>query len=318
MKTLIQPDFRTWADRALEVAWRGGPPHSIDPTHLTWPVDPARLDEMNIMWPTKFNWRYQNPWGDQLAAGLRRLVTLEPVDIPQLHGGVITFDWVFRDRAHRVNIEVSDYPELNEAALGDCELHFKMQYGRAGYGNHQRLLPGGFINADKVIYRFLPRLRALRDRFADQYDVYGRFELTMDRRRTPLEILMGSRRFAFEGGEGRARYSRYLREIARSKVCIDLPGSASMTFRLFDYFAVGACIVSPPHTCRLPVPFEDGVHLAYCREDYSDLEEKCAYYLENDHERQRLIQNSREFFDAYMHRDQLASYYLFHCLKFLD
>ena len=317
MKTLIRSDLRTWADRAIEVAWQGGAAHSVSPAKLTWPVDPATLKEMKVRWPTKFNWRYQRPWGDQIASGLRRLVKLECVDIPQRHGGIIAFELIVCDRKHRVNIEVSDCAELNEEALRDCDLHFKMQYGHAGYGNQEHLLPGGFINADKVIYRFLPRLRALRDRFVDQYEVYGRFELTMDRRRKPLEILLGSDRFAFEGGEGRARYSRYLREVARSKVCIDLPGTASMTFRLFDYFAVGACIVAPPHVCRLPIPFEDGVHIAYCKEDYSDLEEKCAYYVEHEEERRRLIRNSRDFFDAYMHRDQIASYYLFHCLKLL-
>src|SRR5690606_14672704 len=144
------------------------------------------------------------------------------------------------------------------------------------------------------------------DTATPRYQVAGRYGLSMEKRRKPLEILRASTRFELYGGEGKVRYSRYLRETALARVCIDLPSMSSITFRMIDYLAIGTCIVGPPHTNQMQVPFEEGVHVAYCKPDYSDLEDVCAYYLEHEDERRRLIANSRAFFDRYLHRDQLG------------
>ena len=105
--------------------------------------------------------------------------------------------------------------------------------------------------------------------------------------------------------------------MAQAKVCTDLTSMSSITFRLLDCFTIGTCVVGPPRTTQLQFPFEDRAHLAYCREDYSDLEEVCAYYVDNEEARLQLVRNSRTFFDAYIHREQLATYYLHHCVEML-
>jgi hypothetical protein len=64
-------------------------------------------------------------------------------------------------------------------------------------------------------------------------------------------------------------------------------------------------------------PFVDGEHVAYCKPDYSDLEEVCVHYLENEDERRKLIRNSRAFFDTYLHPLQLGAYYVHHMLASL-
>ena len=74
--------------------------------------------------------------------------------------------------------------------------------------------------------------------------------------------------------------------------------------------AVGTFIVAYPHGTDLQVPIEEGKHLVYCKPDYSDLVDICQYYLEHEEEREQIAKNSREFFDQYLHKDNLTRYYL--------
>jgi hypothetical protein len=305
---------RTWVDRGVELAWRALPEQA--PTvPLTWPLDRERLRDVVVRWPSTIHSNCRAMIGGQVRDALGKYVRTETAELPQPYDRVINFQIEIAGRSHRVMVETSDYPDLNELAYADADLHFKMEYRKDGYGDRNRLLPGGYVPNDSAIYSYLPRLRKLRDEAPPRYEVSGRYGLSMEKRRVPLEILRSSRRFAFYGGEGKVRYSRYLREVAQSRVCIDLPSMSSVTFRMIDYLAVGTCIVGPPHTNQMQAPFENGVHVAYCKPDYSDLEQVCAYYLENEPARQALITNSRTFFDRYLHRDQLGAYYLHHCLE---
>jgi hypothetical protein len=74
--------------------------------------------------------------------------------------------------------------------------------------------------------------------------------------------------------------------------------------------AVGACIISYPHQTQLPSPLIDRQHIVYCQEDFSDLVDLCAYYIENETDREQICQQSRDYFDQYLHRSKLASYYM--------
>jgi hypothetical protein len=309
---------RAWYDRAVELSWHLLPGPRLDPVTLTWPVAAERLRDVVVRWPRTYQWRPRRIWGDQIVAALKRFARVRPAEIAQSYDHVIRFEVEIGGRRHPINIETSDYPELNEEAYRDSALHFKMEYSLAGYGARDHLLPGGYVNADAAIYRYLGRLRAMRDRLPPLYEVYGRYGLSMEKRRRPLEILRASRAFRFEGGEGKARYSRYLREVARARICIDLPSMSSITFRCVDFFAIGTCIVGPPHTNQLLQPFQEGVHAVYCKPDYSDLEEVCAGLLREPERQRELVHNTRAFFDATMHREQLASYYLHHIVDRLN
>ena len=79
--------------------------------------------------------------------------------------------------------------------------------------------------------------------------------------------------------------------------------------------AVGACVIAARHRTALHVPLVDGQHIVYVKDDLSDLVDLCRFYLENDDAREALCHNSRSYFDKYLHRDQLAAYYLHSCLK---
>ena len=160
------------------------------------------------------------------------------------------------------------------------------------------------------------RLRRLRDARNFQFDVYGRFstEFAGETRRRAIELLSDQNQFRFEGGLRKVKYLDFLKEIARAKICIDLPGEGDLCFRLINYLAVGACIIGPPPRTTLHAPLVDRVHLAYAKPDLSNLIDVCSYYLENDDAREEMSRNSRRFFDEYLHKDNLAAYYLRSCL----
>ena len=77
-----------------------------------------------------------------------------------------------------------------------------------------------------------------------------------------------------------------------------------------DIEAVGACIIAYPHSTMLPVPLVNGKHIVYTKPDLSDLQDLCAYYVEHKDERQMIASSARDYFDKYLHRSQLACYYL--------
>jgi hypothetical protein len=307
---------RNWLDKGVELAWRAFPGPSVAPPKLTWPVDREALQDVVVRWPW-VEWKARRMIGVQVRHWLSHYVKTVDAEIPQPYERVIVFEVDVRGRRHRVMVETSDYADLNESAYADAELYFKMEFAKEGYGNRDRLFPGGYTPNDLAIYRYLPRLRRMRDEEPPLYEVSGRYGLSMEKRRVPMEILRNSKRFSFFGGEGKVRYSRYLREVARSKVCIDLPSMSSVTFRMIDYLAIGTVIVGPPHTNKMIEPFVDGVHVSYCKPDYSDLEDVCVRLLEDEQKRRELIRNSRTFFDTYLHPVQLGAYYTHHMMRVL-
>ena len=317
LRSLLSPI--AWKERAIESAWAINPRGTTDPVTRTWPFDPALLKDVTINWPDPSSYRFapRRMLGDQILAALRQYHRVREMPIDQPYDGVVNFEFWRAGRRFRVILETSDYAELNEKAYADADLHFKMEFALTGYGTRDRLLPGGYVNAGPEIYHYLPRLRQIRDQAAPRYEVHGRFGLSMEKRRRPIELLRAAKGFAFFGGEGKVRYRRFLEEVALSKVCIDLPSMSSVTFRMIDYLAIGCAVVGPPHTNRMIEPFQEGVHVTYCRPAYEDLEEVVVSLLRDEDRRRSLIANTRAFFDAVLHRRQLGSYYLHMCLKHL-
>jgi hypothetical protein len=167
-----------------------------------------------------------------------------------------------------------------------------------------------------ALYRNLERLREV-DR--KSHDVCGRFSshFAPGVRGRVLQLLTEQSRFDFTGGPALTMYTQYLREVAGSKVCIDVPGQGPLSYRLVEYLALGSCVVAFPHDARLHVPLVDREHVAYTNEDLSDLVDICEFYLSNPQERQRLAANARGYFDRYLHRDQLAAYHVHSILEWL-
>ena len=308
--------LEAWKGKALEAAWKMRSRPAPGDSTPSWPLNAQELDKIGIRWPKKYKWGLASTWVDPLRYGLAGHVRVELADIPQTHKGIALLDLWIRGKKHNVAIDYLDLPEIDEDHARRCLLYFKMQFASGGYG-FENVVPGGYIPNAVDIYGYLPRVRAMADQKSYQYEVYGRFGLgfAQEVRRKACSILESQKQFRWEGSLRVKPYCISLAEIAHSKICIDLPGKGDFCFRLVDYMAVGSCVIAARHRTTLPVPLVEGKHIVYMKDDFSDLVDLCRFYLQNDDARETLRRNSRAYFDSYLHRDQLAAYYLHCCLK---
>lgn len=314
LKSLFRPT--AYYDLALEQSWSRSEPFA-SPYPPSWELDTKTLAKCKLVWPSSYHWPQATKWMTPIVAGLRKYVQIEYRDIPQSNEKVVFVELKHENSVRTIAIDYADNPRVCPSAVDRSELYFKMQFHKDGY-QREHVRPGGFITNDCSIYHFIPRLRQLA-LSPFESDVYGRFTLSYGNgiRKKALNILCSQRQFVFKGGPCRVRYSRFLRQCARSRINIDLPGEGAFCFRLIDYLAVGSCIVGVPHTTRFPEPLEDKKHIIFAKPDLSDLEEICSEYLSNDKTRNEIAANAREYFDRYLHREQLAAFYLHNALKML-
>jgi hypothetical protein len=301
-------------DLSLELLWKFGNEHRSQPSTPTWPLPDALHSDLVITWPTVYRMNETRKWMQHLIAGLSKIVRVEFAPIPQdsCFDGCIVTHFEYRGESHRVVIDHWDYEDrICYPALNDATIYFKMQHLREGYGD-RRIVPGGYTVSLRDQYRYLDKLRNECDTKPKLYNVYGRFGLRfgVETRQRALSLLTEASDLGFVGGTQFVRTSRYLREMARSKIGIDLPGNGDLCFRLIDYLSVGVCIVSPRPKVELHEPLVDGKHVVFCKDDLSDLVPICRRLLADDEERNRIANNARDYFDKYIHRDQLARYYL--------
>jgi hypothetical protein len=297
-------------DRVIDTCWKLRPGPPVTPYH-TWPFDRTLLSQAVIRWPARYAWPAAAKWLDHLRVGLSELVAIVPAEIEQPYPGVMPFEIALPGRTVRIAVDYADRSAIHEACAAECAVYFKMQYAQPGYGR-RHVVPGGYVPADSALYAYLGRLRAMRDRCDYDCDVYGRFSLDAapDVRRHAHALLSRQRHFHYEGSLERTRYSRYLREVARARICIDLPGNGDFCFRLIDYLAIGACIIGRRHGTALHVPLIDGEQIVYAKDDLSDLVDLCRQYLADDERREAISRNARRLFDDCLHRRPLAAYYL--------
>lgn len=279
--------------------------------HDTWTWAARRLEGAEVIWPTTYSRPAAGKWLGHLRAGLEAWVRVTDGALDWSHDGPIEhLKLRSGDRWMHIAVDYADKASVDPAVLGRVDLYFKMQYRAEGYGS-DRVVPGGFVPAGPYVYHAIPRLRRLRAREA-KFDVYGRFSLEYATgiRRRALELLQRQRRFSFVGSPKTISYAGYLQEAASAAICIDLPGNGDFCFRLVDYMAAGCFVVGVRPRNVLPVPLEGGRDLVFIDPDLSDLVEVCSHYLDNVEERERIGRNARDYFDRYLHRDQLAAYYL--------
>lgn len=286
--------------------------HKPEKLNPDWDLNKNELKKLVIRWPAKYEWDPARDWVNIVLQGFREHVKVEIItDIPQPYQGTVVYQVAINGKVHDVAIGYSDYMPIDDQCAKQCSLYFKMQFKRGGYG-YPTVIPGGYVAEGSNIYFQLGKLRRLRDKKNYIYDVYGRFGLNAAReiRERAINILNKQDLFQFEGGMKAVSYTEFLKEVAQSKICIDLPGQGDFCFRLINYMAVGACVIAYPHGTDLQVPLINGKHLVYCKPDYSDLVDLCKYYLDHYDEREQIAKNSREFFDLYLHKDNLTRYYL--------
>jgi hypothetical protein len=312
-KRLLDPTV--WANVATET-WLRRSPRYVDDAPLSWPLD--GVERLTVRWPEQLARQDDAIWVTFIRQGIAGHARVETAPIEQPRRGVVFIGVDTVSRSSTVVIDYADDVNLNSAALRKADLYFKMQYLRGGYGD-ERVVPGGFPPNQASVLTMLGPLRRLHDRGSRDHEVSGRFSVgfATDVRTRAVGILAAQEEFGFTGGLHHVRYSAFLREVARSQVCIDLPGNGPFCFRLVDYLAIGACIVAAPHKATMHVPFVDGEQLVYTQPDLSDIVEVCSRLLDDAAERERLSRNAREYFDRYLTPRQIGAYYLRRCVEVL-
>ena len=266
--------------------------------------------KIRFFWPSSYHWPLTHKWLFPLLSEFRRNFVVEFKPMPKYENAIF-IEVEIDGQVYPIAIDAFDKVEINEKCASQVMVYFKMQYAKEGY-KPSNIVPGGFIPAYSNIYLHLNKAREIRDNQTFLYDAYGRFggRFAKTIRGQAVEKLSSQKDFSYQGGIGRVKYHDSLFEIARSKVCIDLPGYGPFCFRLIDYLAVGACIIAYPHHTRLPVPLIPGQEIVYCKEDLSDLTELCNYYITHEKEREAIAHRARNYFDHHLSRPKLASHYV--------
>jgi hypothetical protein len=299
----------TYASLARETLWTRTP-WPLEPLPLSWPLEPSSLAGVSVTWPASSPWWGALRWLQTLRDGLAAHVPVSQGPVEQERVNMVVFELTVDGTAHRVAVDFDDGSEIDADVAVRVPVYFKLQHTADGYAQAS-VVPGGYVVAQASLYRYLGRLRALRDGNRPEYDVYGRFgAYGQPVRERVLDELTQQRRFRFRGSLGTVLYIESMQEVARSRICVDLPGRGSFCYRLADYLAVGACVVAVPHTNVLHVPLVDREHLVYAEKDGSGIVELCASLLGDEAAQAAYVSRSREFFDRYLEPRQLAAYYL--------
>jgi len=277
----------------------------------TWPIKESDLARIKIIWPERYQWSGAKPIVSAIKDGLVKLGVVEVQSSPQNEQGVVALDCFVDGRRHAVALDYSDHPTfINDAALTKSDLYVKCQFQKGGYKD-DRIIRGGYPVVSPVYYKYY---RAFRANYGiNRYiDVLGRFGYTFqgELRKRAVHMLDAAPGIDFVGGDGMVRYSRFLREAASARLCLHLPGNGPFTYRLPEFLGLGSCMISLRFTTELHVPLEAGIHYVEVADDLSDLIDKCHYYLRNDKEREKIANAGRDFFDRYLHCDEMAGYYV--------
>jgi Glycosyl transferases group 1 len=304
----------TYRQAAIDVIWSLTPRRAAE-APLSWTLAPIDLERVEIRWPTVYEDAIHARFEPILRDNFRQLVTVVPVTLPQPYPGITMFQFTYDGHVHDIVLDLWDDVSVNAEAERRCSVYFKLQHLAEGYGS-EKVVPGGFIQHRARLEQFLPRLRRIRAAQDFRYDAYGRFGLQFatDIRSAGVRLLSEQDAFAYEGGMRKVRFGEALREVARSKVCVDLPGNGPFCYRLIDYLAIGSCVIAARHDTVLHVPLVDRRDIVYAQPDLSDLVELCDYYVHHDAEREEIARHSREFYDRHLAWRQLAAYYLHTCL----
>ncbi|WP_347989157.1 glycosyltransferase [Methylomonas sp. AM2-LC] len=134
---------------------------------------------------------------------------------------------------------------------------------------------------------------------ARPYDIACRASIPSDwtyqlRNVTPLLEGMKNR-YQILAPVERVSQAKYYEEMLFSKIYISPFGYGEICWRDFEAVLCGCLLIKPDmsHIKTNPDIFQAGITYIPIRWDFSDLEDKCAYYLDHENERKQIVSNAR-------------------------
>ena len=108
----------------------------------------------------------------------------------------------------------------------------------------------------------------------------------------------------------RVTLEEYYQEMTSSKICISPFGYGEICWRDFEAMLCGCLVIKPDmsHVETNPdifKPFKTYVPVEW---DFSDLEDKCIYYLTHEGERQRIVTDALKNLDEFYKNDGFIKY----------
>ena len=164
-----------------------------------------------------------------------------------------------------------------------------------------RIHLGWNLALDEPILELLQRMKSVPADGRD-YDITCRATVPQDNWLRHLRIPAistieaMSARFRVLVPHDRVPRTAYWDELIRSKICVSPFGYGEICWRDFEAIMCGSLLVKPnmSHLETLPNLFAPGETYVPIKWDYSDLEEKCEFYLKNENERKRIARQARD------------------------
>jgi len=105
--------------------------------------------------------------------------------------------------------------------------------------------------------------------------------------------------------EARVTRDEYYQEMMRSKICISPFGYGEICWRDFEAGLCGCLLIKPDmsHVETNPDIFKPYKTYVPVKWDFSDLEEKCVYYLTHEGERKLIIAEASKVLDDFYRND---------------
>lgn len=287
------------------------------------------IKDVTVYYPTKDSLppaEVGNIWYEYLLCGFSRVCyvqldyMLDSINSVAYQQGITLFDVKMGDKYQRVVYDWSD-KLFDPKDSGKILPIFKIQCPVES----KDAMPIGQTVMLMEYFDELDSLRRLKDSRAYHHDIVGIFKATnLGTRLKAVELihkqnwnsLIGLhaydslQRIPRELQQYRLAYQDHLRAQAKSKLVLVLPGmydEGGFSWRLTEALGMGCAVIAPKHEAAYPAHrvFEKECIITI-KPDLSDLVDKINFYLTHSTERERIAENGRRYFDAYLTPEAMA------------
>lgn len=174
-----------------------------------------------------------------------------------------------------------------------------------------KIVVGADLAGDDVISFLYKKVRGAQENMTKDYDIIFRGSVTKGtivyHLRGAIEPILREMEhdFCVIIPNQRVPRDEYYREMMRSKICVSPFGYGEICWRDYEAVLCRSLLIKPnmDHVETTPNIFQKYKTYVPVQWDFSDLREKCEYYLKNDKERQTIVENAYKVMDEFYNGD---------------